>query len=87
MDGMKAYKLSLVLDIACIIVAAAVLYCANAQLLPTWALIAGALVACALLIAAVQQLLKARRIFKQEAAQYAQQEKEDEVEPTTQEEE
>lgn len=73
MDGMKAYKMSLVLDIACIIMAAVVLYCANNMVLPQGMLIAGAIVALLLLIAAVQQLMKARRIFKQEAEEYQKQ--------------
>lgn len=73
MDGMKAYKRSLILDIACIIMAAAVLFCANKMLVPMGMLIAGAVVAFLLLVAAVMQLMKARRIFKQEAEEYAKQ--------------
>ena len=69
MDGMKAYKISLALDCACIVIAVIVLYCANKALLPMWALIAGATVAFVLLVAAVMQLLKARRCFKKEAEQ------------------
>lgn len=70
MDGMKAYKLSLTLDCLCILIAAAVLYCANKMLLPMWALIAGAIVALALLIVAVKLLLKARKSFKQDAEEW-----------------
>ncbi|MCQ2288673.1 MAG: hypothetical protein MJZ74_06205 [Muribaculaceae bacterium] len=66
---MKAYKISLALDCACIVIAVIVLYCANNALLPMWALIAGATVAFVLLVAAVMQLLKARRCFKKEAEQ------------------
>lgn len=69
---MKAYKTSLALDCACIVIAAAVLYCANNMLLPMWALIAGAIAAFALLIAAVMLLVKARRSFKHEAEELAQ---------------
>lgn len=67
---MKAYKLSLTLDCLCILIAAAVLYCANKMLLPMWALIAGAIVALALLIVAVKLLLKARKSFKQDAEEW-----------------
>lgn len=72
MDGMKAYKRSLWLDCACIAVAAVVLYCANKNLLPASVLITGAIVALVLLLLAIGQLLKARRLFKQEAEQHAQ---------------
>lgn len=67
MDGMKAYKMSLALDCVSIFIAVAVLYCANNNVLPVWALVAGAVVALVFLIAAIMQLRKARRIFKQEA--------------------
>ncbi len=77
MDGMKAYKRSLILDIAGIAVALVVLYCANSELLPVWSLVVGAVIAAALVIAAVRQLVKARRIFKQEEAQYAEQAKQE----------
>lgn len=67
MDGMKAYKLSLALDCVCIVIAVAVLYCANKQMFDTWVLVLFALVALGFLIAAIMQLLKARKLFKQEA--------------------
>ena len=70
MDGMKAYKLSLTLDCLCILIAAAVLYCANKMLLPMWALITGAVVALAFLVVAVMLLLKARKSFKQDAEEW-----------------
>lgn len=68
MTGMKAYKMSLALDGLCILVSVIILYCANKELLPMGALIAGASVAFILLAAAITLFFKARRIFKQEAA-------------------
>ena len=67
MNGMKAYKLSLVLDGLCILISVIILYCANKELLPMPALIAGAVIAFGLLAGAVYLFMKARRIFKQEA--------------------
>ena len=65
MDGMKAYKMSLLLDCACIVIACIVLYCANKGLLPMWALITGAMIALGFLVAACALLFKARRAFKE----------------------
>ncbi|MBQ0069269.1 MAG: hypothetical protein KBT09_05895 [Bacteroidales bacterium] len=65
MNGFKAYKLSLAMDCVCILIAVVILYCANNALLPTWALVVGALVAFGFLIFAIMLLMVARRSFKQ----------------------
>lgn len=55
------------MDCVCIIIAAVILYCANNALLPTWALVVGALIAFGFLIFAIMLLMVARRSFKQQA--------------------
>ncbi len=65
---MEIYKLrrnAILLDFACIAVAMVVLYLASKQMLPQWALIAGALVAAALMCASIWYLLRARKLLKQ----------------------
>lgn len=85
MDGMKAYKLSLALDCVCILIAVAILYCANKALLPTWGLVAGAVTALGFLVAAIILLGKARRSFKQQAQVARKQEDEQKEEQETEE--
>ena len=67
MDGMKYYKMGLIYDCICILVAAAVLYVANKHLLPTWALIVLTLFALVPLIMSIYCMVKARKAFKREA--------------------
>lgn len=62
--GFRLQKRALLLDFASITVALVTLYLANNKLLPTWALIMGALVALVLLVISIVSLLKSRSIEK-----------------------
>ena len=60
--GFRLQKRALLLDFACIAVALVTLYLANKKLLPTWALIVGALIALVLLVISIVSLIKSRSI-------------------------
>ena len=59
-------KRALLLDFVTIALALAVLFCANAGLLPQWMLIAGAIVAAAVMGASIYCLLQARKVLREE---------------------
>lgn len=69
MDYYKLRRNALLLDFACIAVALAVLFMANRQMLPMWALAVGAIIAMALLCCSLWCLLKARKLYRQNQTQ------------------
>lgn len=56
---------AIIYDCVCIVIAMVVLYLANRQLLPMWALIVGALLAAAFMLASLWCLLRARKLLRQ----------------------
>lgn len=66
-SAMTYYQLrrnALLYDFACIAIAMVVLYLANRQLLPLWALVVGALLAATCLIASLRCMIQARKIHR-----------------------
>lgn len=65
---MEFYKLrrkAIVYDCVCIAIAMVVLFLANRQLLPMWALIVGVLLAAAFMFASIWCLLRARKLLRE----------------------
>lgn len=65
---MEFYKLrrkAIVYDCVCIAIAMVVLFLANRQLLPMWALIVGVLLAAAFMFASIGCLLRARKLLRE----------------------